>query len=83
MNNKLRKSKIDFRKDFFRLMINVIFGKTTANVRKHRDIKLVITSKERSFLVSESNYHTTKWFSEGLLAIEMKKIQVKMNKAVC
>ena len=82
MNNKLRKSKIDFRKDFFRLMINVIFGKTAANVRKDRDIKLVITSKERSFLVSESNYHSTKWFSEGLLATEMKKIKVKMNKAV-
>ena len=77
MNNKLRKSKIDFRKDFFRLMINVIFGKTTANVRKHRDIKLVITRKERSFLVSESNYHTRKWFSEGLLAIEMKKNKSK------
>ena len=82
MNNKLRKSKMDFRKEFFRLMINVIFGKTTANIRKHRDIELVITSEERSFLVSESNYHTTKWFSEGLLATEMKKIKVKINKAV-
>ena len=26
------------------------------------------------------NYHTTKWFSENLLAIEMKKIKVKMFK---
>ena len=30
----------------------------------------------------EPNYHTTKWFSEGLLAIEMKKMKVKMNKPV-
>ena len=30
----------------------------------------------------EPNYHTTKWFSEDLLAIEMKKIKVKMNKPV-
>ena len=28
------------------------------------------------------NYHTTKYFSENLLAIEMKKIKVKMNKPV-
>ena len=28
----------------------------------------------------EPNYHTTKWFSENLLAIEMKKTKVKMNK---
>ena len=50
------------------------------NVRKHRDIKLVTTDKRRNQFVSEPNYHTTKWFSENLLAIEMKKIKVKMNK---
>ena len=30
----------------------------------------------------EPNYHTTKRFSKNLLAIEMKKIKVKMNKKV-
>ena len=43
------------------------------NVRKHRDIKLVTTDKRRNQLVSEPNYHTTKYFSENLIAIEMKK----------
>ena len=52
------------------------------NVRKHRDIKLVTTDKRRNQLVSEPNYHTTKYFSENLLAIEMKKTKVKMNKPV-
>ena len=32
--------------------------------------------------MSQPNHHTTKWFSENLLAIEMKKIKVKMNKPV-
>ena len=32
--------------------------------------------------MSEPNYHTTKWFSENLLATEMKKTKVKMNKPV-
>ena len=32
--------------------------------------------------MSEPNYHTTKWFSENLLAIEMKKTKVKMNKPI-
>ena len=41
-------------------MNNAVFGKTMENVRKHRDIKLVITDKRRSQLMSESNYHTTK-----------------------
>ena len=52
------------------------------NVRKHRDIKLVTTDEKRNKLVSEPNYHTTKQFSENLLAIEMKKTKVKMNKPV-
>ena len=52
------------------------------NARKHREIELVTTDKRRNQLVSEPNYHTTKYFSENLLAIEMKKIKVKMNKPV-
>ena len=81
MNTKLRKkAKNDFEKDFFKLMNNALFGKTMENVRKHRDIKLVTTDKRRNQLVPEPSYHTTKWFSEKLLAIEMKKTKVKMNK---
>ena len=52
------------------------------NVRKHIDIKLVTTDKRRNQLVSEPVYHTTKYFSEDLLIIEMKKIKVKMNKPI-
>ena len=52
------------------------------NVRKYRDIKVVTTDNRRNRLVSEPNYHTAKYFSEDLLAIEMKKIKVKMNKPI-
>ena len=45
------------------------------NVKKHRDIKLVTTDKRRNKLVSERNYHATKWFPENLLATEMKKVK--------
>ena len=70
------------KKDFFKLMNNSVFGKTMENMRKHRDIKLVTTDEKRNKLVSEPNYHTTKRFSENLLAIEMKKTKVKMNKPI-
>ena len=82
MNTALRKqAKADYKKDFFKLMNNSVFGKTMGNVRKHRVIKLVATDMRRNQLVSEPNYHTTKRFSENLIAIEMKK-KVKMNKLV-
>ena len=50
------------------------------NVRKHRDIKLITTEIGRNYLVSELNYHTTKFFTENLLVIEMKIAH--MNKPV-
>ena len=76
MNTKLiTEAKKNFEKDFFKLMTNAFFGKTMENIRKHRDIKLVTTDKRRNQLVSEPNYHTTKYFSENLMAIEMKKKQ--------
>ena len=54
-------------------------------MRKYRDTKLVTTEKKRNYLVSEPNYHTTKFFTEHLLAREMKKknkeTETLMNKA--
>ena len=83
MNTELRKiAKNDFEKDFFKSKNNAVFVKTMENVRKHRDIKLVITDKKRSKLVSEPNYHTISCISENLSIIEMRKTKVKMNKSI-
>ena len=83
MNSELTKiAKNDFEKDFFKLMNNAVFGKTMENVRKHRDIKFVITDKKRSKLLSEPNYHTMNYISEDLSIIEMKITKVKMNKLI-
>ena len=83
MNTKLRmQAKNEFEKDFFKLMNNSVFGKTMENVRNHREIKIVTTDKQRSKFASEPNYHTTKYISEDLLVMEMKKTEVEMNKPV-
>ena len=50
------------------------------NVRKHRDIRFLPTGRRRKYLVSEPNDCTTKFFAENLLAIEMKKTLLLMNK---
>ena len=83
MNTKLRtEAKNEFEKDFFKLMNNSVFGKNMENVRNHRDIKLVTRDERRNKLVSEPTYHSAKHFSENLLAIEMRKTKVIMNKSV-
>ena len=78
-----KKAKNNFEKYFFKFMNNAVFGKTMENVRKHRDIKLVTAERRRNYLVSKPNYHTTKFFTKNLLAIEMKrKTEIRINKPV-
>ena len=83
MNTKLRtNAKNDLEKDFFKLMKNLVFGKTMDNVRNHRDIRVVTSDKRRSILASESNYHSSKCISKDLMIMEMRKVEVKMNKPI-
>ena len=52
------------------------------NDRKHRDTKLVTAEYKRNKLASEPNYHSTKCISKHLLVMEMKKIEIKINKPI-
>ena len=63
-------------------MKNAVSGKTMENVRKQRNNNSVVTERRRNYLVSEPNYHTTKFLTENLLSIEMKKTEILMNKPI-
>ena len=54
-------------------MNNAVFGKAKGNIRKYSVIKLVTRERRRNYLMTEPNYHTTRFFTENLLAIEIKK----------
>ena len=74
MNTKLKqKAKNNFEKDFCKLINNAVFAKNMENMRKHRNVKVAPTERRRYYLVSEPNYHTTKFLTENLLAKEMRK----------
>ena len=60
----------------------MLFLEKLWKMRENTDIKLVTTERRRKYLVSESNYHTTQFFTENLLGIEMKKTEILMNKPV-
>ena len=78
MNTELRKRpQNEFEKNFFKLMNNSVFGKTTENVKNYGDVKLVTSDKRRKRLVSEPNYHSHKKLCDHSIAIEMKKARVK------
>ena len=60
-------------------MNNAVFGKIMKNVKKHKTNEFATTERRRNYLLSEPNNHTTKFFMENLLAIEMRKTQILMN----
>ena len=49
-------------------MNKAVFEKTMENVRKQRDIKFDTTERRKNHLVSESNYHNTKFLTNYLSA---------------
>ena len=72
----------DFEKDFFKLMNNSVFGKTMENIRKHKNIKLVMTEEKYLHMVMRLNYKSGVLFGENLIGCKMGKIKVVMNKLV-
>ena len=84
LNIELRKkASADWEKDYFKMICNAVFGKTIQNVRSEKDIKLVTTDVQRNKLVSQPNFYSSKYFYENLIAVEMRKIKVNMNKPIC
>ena len=80
-NTQLRtKAKNDFVKDFFKLINNSVFGKTMENIRKHRNIKLVMTEEKYLHTVMKPNFKSGVRFGENLMGCEMGKIKVIMKK---
>ena len=83
INTDLRKIvRNGFEKNFFKLINNSVFGKTTESVRKHRDIKLITDRQEEKLFSIRTRLSYSKIFAETLLVIEMKKTQITMKKPV-
>ena len=82
-NTQLRTAATnDFEKDFFKLMNNSVFGKTMENIKKQRNIKLVMTEEKYFCMVMRPNFKSGVLFGENLMGCEMGKIKVVMNKPV-
>ena len=82
-NTRLRTAaRNDFEKDFYKLMNNSVFGKTMENIRRHRNIKLVNNKEEYLKTVMKPNFKSGTLLGDDLMACEMGKVKVVMNKPV-
>ena len=71
-----------FEKDFFKLMNNSVFGKTMENLRKRVDVKLVNDERTRTKLLGQPYFKSMKIFNDHLVAIEMRKKNLTLNKPI-
>ena len=82
-NTKLRTAaKNDFKKDFYKLMNNAVFGKTMENIHKHRNIKLVNNSKDHLRCAMKPNFKSGVLYGPNLMGCEMGKKILNMNKPI-
>ncbi|XP_037906157.1 uncharacterized protein LOC119648468 [Hermetia illucens] len=86
LNTRLRTlSKNDFEKHLFKLMNNAVFGKTMENVRKHSIVKLVTQWSGRygaESLIAKPEFKASTVFNENLVAIELNKSEIYVNKPI-
>jgi len=75
----------DFQKNLYKLMNNAIFGKTMENVCNHVDVKLITHWDGRygaEAMIAKPNFHSRNVFSENLIAVELRKLEVKFYKPI-
>ncbi|XP_074026183.1 uncharacterized protein [Leptinotarsa decemlineata] len=87
LNTTLRNNaKNKFEKNYFKLNVNSIYGKTMENVNNRRDIRIVThwESIRRGMganaLIARPNFKTLSIFSEDFVAIHMGRVKVCYNK---
>lgn len=79
---KRRDSKSDFRKLYFKLINNALYGKSLEDVRKRINMKLVTNKNTFDELVAKPNFSGVKVYNENLVGVTLQKVNVTLNKPI-
>ena len=77
---KRTQAKNAFKKDFFKLINNSIFGKSMENIRKRIDVRLITEDKKLLKMTSKPTYVSSKIFNENLVAVHKIKESLILNR---
>ena len=72
----------DFEKDFLKLMINSVYGKTMENLRKRINVRLINNAEDFLKYTSKPTYITHKIFGKDYAAIHEIKPVLIFNKPI-
>ena len=79
-NTEKRKNAAnDFEKDFLKLIINSVYGKTMENLRKRINVRFVNNKKDFLKYTSKPTYVTHKLFNKNFAAIDEIKQVLALN----
>ena len=81
-NTRLRQEPgiSDFRKNFFKLLINSCFGKTMKNLRRRKNLIIVTNEKQAEFYCNQFNFKSFRIFKEDMMAVTILKKLITWNK---
>ena len=69
-------------KNFFKLMINSVYGKTIENMRKRMKTRIVTNEKDCIKYSSRPTFKNSIIFGKNLVAIHEKPEEIKLNKPI-
>ncbi|KAL4130606.1 hypothetical protein QTP88_008027 [Uroleucon formosanum] len=75
-------AKNEFEKEFWKLLINSVFGKCMENFRTRTSIKLVSFEKKANKLMAKTNFKDRTIYSKNLMTIHQQKETIKFDKAI-
>ena len=80
--DKRKNAAISFEKDFFKLIIDSVFGKTMENLRKKTSAKLINAKDYVKCIRSKPSFISQKTFSKKFLATHQVKSVLILNKPI-
>ena len=72
----------EFKRSFYKLMINSWFGKSCENVRSRRNIVLISNPKQQKWQVSKPNFKSFTIFDDDIVGVELDIVKVKLDKPI-
>ena len=83
LNTKKRsEATSNFEKNFFKLLINSVYGKCLENVRKYRDVRLTSSEAFAVKNASKVQYHSFTFIDDDIVSMELFKSSVVLCKPV-
>ena len=77
---KRKQAKNKFEEDFFKLMVNSLFGKTSEGKRNRFKVKLARTEEETLKRTEKPEYQSSKIISEDLATVSLHQSKILWDK---